>query len=52
MSVCIYIYIYEFAGPLAPGVLEPKQDFPVPGHCSLRVLDYSSVVQLDTSRFP
>ena len=27
-------------------------EFPVPGHCSLRVLDYSSVVQLDTFRYP
>ncbi len=38
----------KFAGPPAHGVSECGQQFPVPGHCSLRVLDSSSGVQRDT----
>ena len=42
----------KFAGLPAQGVSDPKQQVPVPGQCSLQVLDYSSVVQLDTFRCP
>ena len=38
----------KFAGPPAHDVSEPKHQSPVPGHCSLRVLDSSPGVQKDT----
>ena len=38
----------KFAGPPAHGVSEPRHQYPVPVHWSLRVLDSSSGVQGDT----
>ena len=43
-----YALTGKVAGPPAHGVSEPKQQFPVPGYCSLRVLDSSSGVQKNT----
>ena len=39
------IFFEKFAGPPAQGVSEPGHQFPVPVHCSLRVLDSTPGVQ-------